>query len=215
LLPRLRPRTIVYIDGFNLYYGAVKGTPHKWLNLERYFYLLRPHDDIQVIRYFTAMVNGPSRPNQEIYLQALATQDLVEVVLGTFKRKRIRCTLAACQHPGERLFESLEEKRTDVNIAVSMVDDAYQDACDHFVLVSGDSDLVPAIRMIRTRFPAKRITVYVPHIPAPRSTRGFAVELRSIAHANRDLPLNLLKLAQFPQTVSGGSGGFITKPSSW
>ena len=37
------PRTVVYVDGFNLYYGAVKGTPYKWLDLEKYFQLLRPH----------------------------------------------------------------------------------------------------------------------------------------------------------------------------
>jgi len=34
------PRTIVYIDGFNLYYGAVRGSAFKWLNLQRFFQLL-------------------------------------------------------------------------------------------------------------------------------------------------------------------------------
>lgn len=64
--------SIVYIEGFNLC-GAVEGTPHKWLNLERYFSLPRAHDDIQAIGYFTAMINGSTRANQEVYLQALAT----------------------------------------------------------------------------------------------------------------------------------------------
>ncbi len=41
-----KPRTIVYVDGFNLYYGAVKGTPHKWLNLEKFFRMVRPLDDV-------------------------------------------------------------------------------------------------------------------------------------------------------------------------
>jgi hypothetical protein len=40
------PRTIVYIDGFNLYYGAVRGSAVKWLNLQRFFQLLRPHDNM-------------------------------------------------------------------------------------------------------------------------------------------------------------------------
>jgi hypothetical protein len=48
------PRTIIYIDGFNLYYGAVKGTPHKWLNLQRYFEMIRQNDDVVAIKYFTA-----------------------------------------------------------------------------------------------------------------------------------------------------------------
>jgi len=211
-LPASRVRTAVYVDGFNLYYGAVKGTPHKWLDLAKLFGLLRPFDDIQVVRYFTAMVNGPTRPNQVSYLQALATTPIVEPVLGNFKNKRVLCSLGACGYTGKRLFEVPEEKRTDVNIAVFMLDDAYQNLVDHFVLVSGDSDLVPAARMIRRRFPEKKITVYV---PAQHPGRSAATELRSAAHKSRELPLNLLPRAQFPNTIPDGAGGFIAKPASW
>jgi uncharacterized LabA/DUF88 family protein len=55
-----------------------------------------------------------------------------------------------------------EEKRTDVNITVFMLDDAYRDMCDQFVIFSGDSDLVPAVNMVRLRFPKKKIIVCVP-----------------------------------------------------
>jgi len=208
-------RTIVYIDGFNLYYGALKGTPNKWLDLDRYFRLLRPADDIQAIKYFTALVTGPKRIDQETYLRALSTLGGVEIILGKFKNKRFQCTNLACAHTGSRFFDAREEKRTDVNIAVSMVDDAYQNQCDQFILVSGDSDLVPAIGTIRRRFPAKKIVVYVPHIPSLTSTRGYAVELRTAAHTHRNLPLNILKLAQFPAQLPDGVGGVIQRPSSW
>lgn len=209
-----KPRTIVYVDGFNLYYGAVKGTPHKWLNLERYFTLLRPADDIVAIKYFTAEIMGPTKPNQDVFLAALATLPRVEIILGKFKRKRVRCEFAACvtTSPAARFFEKPEEKRTDVNIAVTMLDDAYQDQCDQFVIVSGDSDLVPAVRMIRARFPAKIILVY---IPAQNPLRGAAVELRAAAHKHRLLPLNLLPHCQFATNVPDGTGGFFTKPASW
>ncbi|MPZ21286.1 MAG: NYN domain-containing protein, partial [Luteitalea sp.] len=125
--PRLR--TIVYVDGFNLYYGAVKGTPYKWLNLQRYFTLLRPHDDLILIRYFTALIDGPRRPNQDRFLRALSTLPKVEVILGRFKHKQVECHYADCQMPGRRFFRVREEKRTDVNIAVYIVDDAHQDRC--------------------------------------------------------------------------------------
>jgi len=210
-----KPRTIIYIDGFNLYYGAIKGTPNKWLNLERYFRILRPNDDIIAIKYLTAMVNGPHRSNQEVYLRALATLPSFQIHLGKFKRKTVKCNEPLCTHPGPRLFDTVEEKRTDVNIAISMLDDAYQDSCDQLVLVSGDSDLVPALATIRARFPAKRLFVYVPHIPSVATTRGFAVELRSAAHVNRDLPNNLFKLSQFPSVVVDGMGAAIPKPASW
>ena len=48
--------TRFYIDGLNLYYGALKGTPHKWLDLEAFAYRLTPHDQIDAVRYFTARV---------------------------------------------------------------------------------------------------------------------------------------------------------------
>ncbi len=68
--PRPQARSIVYIDGFNFYYGAVKGTCHKWLDIERYFTRLRQDDDLQRIHYFTALVSGPGQADQETYLQA-------------------------------------------------------------------------------------------------------------------------------------------------
>jgi uncharacterized LabA/DUF88 family protein len=214
-VPPVRPITIVYIDGFNLYYGALKGTPYKWLNLERYFKILRKDDTVQAIKYFTALVSGQTRSHQETYLKALATLPLVDVILGKFKSKRVRCNEVSCLHAGNRFFETTEEKRTDVNIAVSMLDDAYQDACDQLVLISGDSDLVPTVNMVRTRFPDKRVIVYVPHTPALSTTRGHAVELRAAANTHRDLPLNLLKVAQFPTQVPDGAGGLIAKPTAW
>lgn len=196
LLPP-KPRTIVYIDGFNLYYGAVKGTPYKWLDLQKFFQLIRQHDDIQVIRYFTAWVMGPTLPNQQAFLSALEKRPLVNIVLGNFKQKRIKCTYQQCTMPKfpERFFDRYEEKSTDVNIAVYMLDDAYRDACDNFVLVSGDSDLVPAVTMIRNRFPQKKIIVYV---PAQNPKRGAAVQLRSVAHAHKLLPLNCLLMPNYP-----------------
>lgn len=209
-----RRRTIVYVDGFNLYYGAVKGTPYKWLDIEKYFRLLRPDDELQAIRYFTALISGPRAPNQLAYLQALGTQPLLDIVLGTFKRRRIKCGYSECHHltPGDRVFSRYEEKRTDVNIAIHMLDDALGHRCDHQILVSGDSDLVPAIRMIRRRSPNILTSVYV---PAQAEQRGYAVELRSAAHTNRLLPTRLLRYAQFPAQVPSGPGSFITKPTSW
>jgi hypothetical protein len=103
-------RTFVYIDGFNLYYGALKGTPHKWLDLDKYFRMLRPADDIQAIKYFTALVSGPTRANQEIYLRALATLPGVEIVVGKFKKKRFQCIHSSCSYVGNRFFDALEEK---------------------------------------------------------------------------------------------------------
>ena len=205
-------RSIVYIDGFNLYYGSVRGTPYKWLNLQRYFTLLRPDDDLQQIHYFTALIDGPTQPNQVTYLKALGTLPLMHVVLGKFKTKRVRCGVSQCTFGGTRFFPASEEKRTDVNIAVHILDDAYQNRCDRFVLVSGDSDLVPAVDKVKALFPTKEMIVYV---PSRDPIRGAAVELRSAADKHRSLPLNLFPRAQFPLTLPDGFNGLLKKPSHW
>lgn len=209
----IRSDVAVYIDGFNLYYGVLKFSRDKWLDIERLFRLLRPHDAVKKIKYFTALSHGGKSQDQLAYLKALETLPLVSVVLGRYKDKTVRCLVNACTvNSSGRFFNTQEEKRTDVNIAVSMLDDAYQKLANHLIVVSGDSDLVPAVNLIKFRFPHIKITVYV---PARNPVRGAAVELRSAADKHRDLPLNLLKIAQLPVSIPDGSGGFIKKPATW
>ena len=205
-------RTIVYVDGFNLYYGALCGTGHEWLDLDRLFRLLRPHDDVRLIRYFSALLTGPDRIPQQSYLRALATRPRVQTTLGRFKLRRVRCRVPACPLPGVRRFSTFEEKRTDVTIGIQMVDDVYRNQCDQLVLVSGDSDLVPAVRLVKERFPLKRVLVYV---PSRHPMRGAAVELRGEADSSRLLPLQLLAHAQFPDTLIDPQGRRIRRPREW
>ena len=72
-----RNRSIIYIGGFNPYYGAVKNTLWKWLDMKRYFQLLRQDDDIQIIKYFTTKILGSHKANQESYIKALSTLNKV------------------------------------------------------------------------------------------------------------------------------------------
>ena len=136
----------------------------------------------------------------------------MEVILGKFKMTSVKCGVNPCTFSGNRRFRKPEEKRTDVNIAVQMLDDAYQDQFYRLVLVSGDSDLAPAVDLVKMRFPGKRANAYV---PSRFKSRGAAVELRSVADQSKTLPLAILKRAQFPRRIPDGRGGFIEKPSDW
>jgi NYN domain-containing protein len=146
----LRARsTHVYIDGFNLYYGALKGTPHKWLDLSALCRRLLPDDDIRRIRYFTARVaDRPHNPGtaarQDAYLRALASDPLVTIHYGTFKSGVRRMPLApvpAIGRPVMARVVSTEEKGSDVNLASYLLLDALRGACDTAVVVTNDSDL--------------------------------------------------------------------------
>jgi hypothetical protein len=132
--------------------------------------------------------------------------------MGRFKFKRIVCTVPACTFAGSWFFSMPEEKRTDVQIALAMAKDAWQGTCQRMILVSGDSDLVPAINLVKEISPRTEVVVYV---PARHQARGAAVELRGAADKDRILPNNLLQHSQLPARLDDGEGRPICKPSSW
>ena len=204
-------KSIIYIDGFNLYYGALKDTSFKWLDLTLYFNRLRQDDDIQNIKYFTAKVNGSKGKRQEHYLAALRNSPQVEIIYGKFKEKNVQCLVPGCTHHN-RFFKVPEEKRTDVNIGIHMIRDAMQTDVKRFVLVSGDSDLVPVLEMVRKIDENNKISVYV---PARNDIRGAAKELRDMADKHRTLPNDLIEKCQFPGVIYLQRGKTIEKPTEW
>ena len=125
--------------------------------------------------------------------------------------KNIKCGVKNCTYTEEKYFKVPEEKRTDVNIAVNMVNDSKIKEIDRFILVTGDSDLTPAITMIKSEYPSKEIIVYV---PAKNLIRGAAVELRSSADKHKTLPNQLIKFCQFPSLIKTDTGS-IKKPMEW
>ena len=150
-------RTFIYVDGFNLYYGALKGTAWKWLDLPVLFAkVLQPHHDILTVKYFTARVSGTpadqSKPQrQDVYLRALRHyRPEVEVYFGHFLSHSVRMPLV--RPVGNRRTEQVirtEEKGSDVNLAVHLLNDSWLNAYDCAVVVSNDSDIAEAMRLVR------------------------------------------------------------------
>lgn len=114
----------VYVDGFNFYYGAVKGTPYKWLDIAAMCRMLLPGDTIRRIKYFTAPVHPrPKDPDQrlrqEAYFRALRTIPNLEIILGTFLTHEVIMPLAGQTGKYARVIKT-EEKGSDVNIATHL-----------------------------------------------------------------------------------------------
>lgn len=146
-------RTAIYIDGFNLYHGALRHTDYKWLNpLAMVRSIIGESHNVVATKYFTARVsprNGdPGQPfRQHIYLRALATLG-IQIVYGRYLSHIVKM-YRAHQSPGVNPFVEVvktEEKGTDVNIASHMLVDAADDLFDCAILVSGDSDLTMPVR---------------------------------------------------------------------
>lgn len=212
----------VYIDGFNLYNGAVRNTPYKWLDIGALCGALLPGSTILKIRYFTAAVIGfphdPQAPTrQDTYLRALATLPNMSIhkdgwfTAHAVLQPQYPLAIINPQRPPQRVqVQKIEEKRTDVDLATHLLIDGFSNAYDEAVVISNDSDLVLPIQMMRTKY-NKRMGVINPH---PR--RYQSGHLKSAANFHiRTINRTLLAKCQLPTTLLDPQGKTITKPASW
>lgn len=211
-------KTIVYVDGFNLFYGLLRGTPNMWLDLDSFVRSLLTDDyDIVKIKYFTARVRGESIDtisvhDQYCYLLALAENPVVKIVEGYYRRYRAKMPFAkepckSCNKVTYATVWKVEEKKSDVNIAVEMTSDAYENRADAFVLVSGDADHAAALSAVRRRL-GKKTVVFNPHV-------GECVELRKLSTYYRNIPRDLPAKCQLPYEVTLANGRTIRRPAAW
>lgn len=139
-------RVVVYIDGFNLYFGIREAGlgSCRWLNVIKLVQnLLQPNQELKQIKYFTSRVsNNPDKQKrQSTYIDALESVH-VKIIYGNYQDGSEECK--RCGH----VWRTAKEKMTDVNIATSMIIDAFKDEYDMAMLISGDSDLVPPIKSV-------------------------------------------------------------------
>ena len=208
------PTANVYIDGFNLYYGCLKDTPYRWLDLGAFANLLLPASHtIGRIRYFTARVSARSHDlgaprRQQVYLRALATVPSLSVVFCHFLSSTVMMPLAAPPVSGPRFVRVIksEEKGSDVNLASHLLADAFTKDCDAVFVISNDSDLLEPIRIARRRL-GIAVGLASPH---GRPTRVLADEVDFI----RPIWPRTLERSQFPSTLIDAKGVF-SKPAGW
>lgn len=195
-------RIICFIDGFNLYHAINRlKTPHlKWLNLwSLSSVFIRPKSQKLVdVIYFSAYADWlpQSKKRHTQYVKALVSSK-VSTVLGKFKQKDRKCP--KCHHK----WCGHEEKETDVNIALALLDLAYKDKFDHAFLISNDSDLAPAIHMVRKNFPQKLITTIVP----PHYTHSN--ELIKASSEKAKITTDHLERCLFPQVIYDAGGNIV------
>lgn len=201
--------TNVYIDGFNLYFGALRGRPYKWLDLLALSRrLLKPWNTVARIRYFTAEVHpssqDPGAPErQRAYLRALATIPNLSVHYGRFQ-----------MIPGQ----PPREKGSDVNLASYLLLDAFDREYRVALVISNDSDLTHPVELVRERF-GVRVGVALPVLGRPsdstrrRPSRDLQQAADFVIKINQK-KRHLLRDSQFPEAVVHG-GRTVSKPAGW
>ncbi len=201
-------RVAVYVDGFNLYFGLKDkfGRKYLWLDLQALSTsLLLPGQVLEKVTYFTARVRGdsPSEQRQFHYLEALVQHcPLVTLVDGRFQEKN--CWCRKCK----ATWTTYEEKETDVNIAVALVEDSVRNRYDTALIISADSDLYPGVRSVKRLDPEKRIIAAFP----PKRRSG---DLQRAVDGCFTISDAKIRQAQLPPTVTTASGTVLHRPQYW
>lgn len=197
----------MYVDGFNLYYAILElDQPYlKWLNLRRLGESIIPSRSEQLDKIlFCSAYTGKfdKKVRHENYISALKTTG-VSVVLGHYTKEPVDC--ASCGH----VWQKNTEKQTDVNVALSLFDDAYQDVFDHAYLVTADSDQAATARLFKARFPQKRLTAVCP------PNRHHSQHILSYADAKISLTSDHLDKAVFPGLVTAEGQSAVIRPPEY
>lgn len=226
-------RACFYVDGFNLYYGSLKGTKHKWLDLNKLFSSYYPNYKIEKIKYFSAPTkarqNDLGKPvRQQMYFRALRTNPNTEIILGSFLENEVyyyvpeRNKNNQPQKVNVSFFgttpclplsgtnyvavKKTEEKGSDVNLGAHLVMDAYENNFDVAVVVSNDSDLVGPINIVNN-MTKLRVRLLNPY---PRTQAS----LKAVTQQNgiKDIREGVLKSSQFPENMADAIGNFHMPP---
>lgn len=215
-------KTNVYVDGLNLYYGCLKGTPFRWLDIAKLCRTELLQNQINRIRYFTALVGehpgDPQQPfRQQIYLRALCTIPNLTIHYGQFLRNPIRMPLVNPPATGPNTVEvwRTEEKASDVNLASYLLLDAFNQECEVAAVISNDSDLAEPIRLARRDLGVKVVVLH----PLRKSRPGQKLprpnfQLVKASTKSTVIKEESLAQSQFPSTLTDDVGT-ITKPAGW
>lgn len=216
-------RIIVYIDGFNLYYRALRGTAHKWLNIAALSAAALPSVcQLQRVNYYTARISGRTDPTaparQHAYLRALSSLPLVHIHYGNFLANekwaglvqppqfRPSFTLPAGAAPQVAYVWKTEEKGSDVNLGVHLVRDAFTGIFDEAAILTNDTDLVEPVRIV-TQEVGLPVTLLTPVNKPATSLARVASHIRHISP--------YVGACQFPDPLLLPNGKVVTKPTGW
>ena len=211
-------RSVFLVDGFNLYHSLVaasrdsRGASTKWLDLrslcESYLPLVASvagsRAEIAAIHYFSAPPIHRSKKKQSrhhLYTECLRGTK-VTVELARFKPKNVYCP--KCHD----YFIAYEEKETDVAIATKLIEVCHSGNADVVVIMSGDTDLAPAVRLCNKLFTETRLIFAFPY---KRTNR----ELEKLAPGSFSIKLKSCRRHQFPNPLRLPDGRVITKPEAW
>jgi uncharacterized LabA/DUF88 family protein len=212
-------RTTFLIDGFNLYHSVknasidlgLKGTGTRWLNIyalcSSYLHAIGNNAQIADVYYFSALAKHIEAFKPDVVARHLTFIECLKATgvsaeLARFKKKNI-----LCPHCNQNI-KRYEEKETDVAIAAKLLEVFHLDQCDTVVIVTGDTDIVPAVKTAQRLFPHKMIGFLLPY---KRHNR----ELVKLTPLHFEIKKEAYTRHQFPDPFVTPKGKKIIKPTAW
>ena len=217
--------TNIYVDTFNLYYGLLKGSPYRWLDLQKLCQTELPTNQINRIRCFSArVISRPGDPDQRnrqnAYFRALETTPGLTLHLGHFLESEVSMRRVTPDAQGNKyaLVRKTEEKGSDVNLASYLLLDGFNKDYEVAVVITNDSDLAEPIRLVRQELKLRVLVLHPCKVGDP--ARGIAagrvsVELRRASIKSIVIKEASLAASQFTATIQDAQGRTITKPTNW
>ncbi len=208
-----KQRVIVYVDGFNFYFGlrdiALKDGRWKkfyWLDVVAFFEkMLNDRQELVEVNYFSARPHAAAASKrQDLFFSANKLNAKFRLILGAYLKKEKPCPFC------KKTITTYEEKETDVRIATQMINDVYKDRCDITIIVSADSDMMPAVELIREIAPGHKIFVYFPPF-------RHSISLSNSCDGERKLSDYKARFNQsmLPETITLFNGTVIGRPNNW
>ncbi len=208
-----KKKVAVYVDGFNLYHGLVNlSKPYlKWLNLHSLAekFIDTRTESIEKIYYFSAIATFMDRDTisrHRTYIEALETMG-IEFVEGNFKNK----LLTYKNKHLEFKWKKHEEKETDVNISIYMVRDAIKGIYDKFILITNDTDIVPAVKMARQENRTLQFKLLTPPTLEEYDSLLNAIKPGTSAK----LTIGHIQHSLLPEKITKSNGKIISVPNQY
>lgn len=206
-MTKAKQRVIVYVDGYNFYFGLRENNWKKfyWLDIVSFIEkFMGENQELIAVKYFSAPTNNYSKERQDRFFSANRKDKKFNLISGSFLPKQIDCIHCS------KDFTIEEEKKTDVNIATNLIADCIYNNCDVSILVSGDSDLTPPLEFIKKHNKNHIITIFFP-------PKRQGLHLKQLAHNTLFLInyKNRFENSLLPDKVELHSGYIIHRPTSW
>lgn len=204
----MKAETVVsYIDGFNLYFGLkkMKWQRYYWMDVDTLSVnLLKKHQLLAKTHYFTSRItNNPDKQRrQNTFLEALKAVGL-KPIYGKYRHNPYTCFRSNSVHMIP------QEKMTDVAIAVQLLSDGYANKYDTALIISGDVDLLPAVKHVKQCLIGKRIIMAFPPMRANDEFKP------PITDGNYHIDERICRKSQLPDIVEREDGFELKRPVAW